>query len=260
MADDRALLPLMDLNMWEMYRDMTRVADGGEIRETRTLTMIAVPDAVVWNNLALVRAPIDPEELIAEARAFYAARRRPFAVYARAHADQALEEALVARGFTMLVANPGMALRADPGTVCAPAGLEIRAVTDAQGLADYRHVTAEAYATYEQPRELARHLFASLESVCAPGVQGFVGYVAGTPVAGATLYLTHGVAGVGEVGTVPAHRGRRYAEAVTWAVVREGLRRGATFANLQAAPMGAPVYTRMGFETLTEYRILVGRV
>ena len=63
-----------------------------------------------------------------------------------------------------------------------------------------------------------------------------------------------------EVGTVPAHRGKRYAEAVTWAVVREGFRRGATFSNLQAAPMGTSVYARMGFETLTEYRIYVGSV
>ena len=87
-------------------------------------------------------------------------------------------------------------------------------------------------------------------------MQGFVGYVDGTAVAAAALYLTHGVAGIGWVGCVPSARGRRYAEAVTWRAVREGFRRGASFANLQASPMGRPVYERMGFATPTEYRVL----
>jgi len=246
--------------MREMYRQMTRVADGGELRETRALTMNAVPDSVVWNNLVQIRTAIDPDELAAEIREFYVRRELPFAVYVRAHADQEIEATLLARGFTMLVANPGMALMEDPGVECRPTGLDVRATTDERGRADFLYVSAEAYATYDQPRELAAHMFASIESVCAPGVQGFVGYVDDEPVAAAALYLTHGVAGVGEVGTVPAHRGHRYAEAVTWAVVREGFRRGATFSNLQAAPMGTPVYRRMGFETLTEYRFYVGSV
>ncbi len=46
-------------------------------------------------------------------------------------------------------------------------------------------------------------------------------------------------------------------EAVTWAALREGFRRGGAFANLQASPMGRPIYERMGFITLTEYRVLI---
>ena len=79
-------------------------------------------------------------------------------------------------------------------------------------------------------------------------------------MAAAALYLTHGVAGIGWVGTVSAHRGHRYAEAVTWAAVREGFKRGAIFANLQASPLGRPVYERMGFITPTRYQVLVGTV
>jgi hypothetical protein len=259
-ADRARLLRYMDLNMWEMYRELVRVAEGGEIRETEALTMLAVPDSVVWSNLVLVRGPIAVDDLVREVRDFYVRRNRPFGIYTRGHADGELTAALKARGLEELVSNPGMALLGDPGTVCAPPGFEVRATVDDRGRRDYCHVTAEAYATYEQPRELAHHLYASTESVCAPCVQGFVGYVGSEPVAAATLYLTHGVAGVGEVGTVPAHRGHRYAEAVTWAVVREGFRRGAAFVNLQASPMGGPVYTRMGFGTPTEYFVLVGEV
>jgi len=31
---------------------------------------------------------------------------------------------------------------------------------------------------------------------------------------------------------------------------------GPFFANLQASPMGRPIYERMGFVTMTEYRVL----
>lgn len=256
-ADRARLLRYMDLNLWEMYRAMARAADGGEIRETRALTMLAVPGSMVWNNLVLVRDAIEADELVREVRDFYVRRGLPFGIYTRAHADADLEQALVARAFAVLVGNPGMVLLRDPGTACAPAGLAVRAATDERGRDAFRHVTGEAYATYDQPRDLADHLFATLASVCAPTVQGFVGWVGDEPVAAAALYLTHGVAGVGEVGTVPAHRGRRYAEAVTWAVVREGFRRGAAFVNLQASPMGEAVYARMGFTTPTAYHVLV---
>ena len=257
-ADRATLLRLMDLNMWEMCREMTRYTRGGELIETPELTLTASPFGAPFNNLALVRAPIDAGALIQALQDFYVRRGRAFAIMTRKHADTALEDALGERGFTVLVSEPGMALLADPGTRGEPPGLDVRpAVTDA-GRRDFLHVSAEAYATYEQPRPYTEAAFDALESVCSPQIQGFVGYVDGRPVAAAALYLTHGVAGIGWVGTVPEERGRAYGEAVTWAAVREGFRRGAAFANLQASPMGRAVYERMGFVTVTKYRLLVG--
>jgi hypothetical protein len=175
----------------------------------------------------------------------------------RAHADAPLEAELRAAGYETFASMPGMVLRDDPGTPCAPAGLEIRAAVDERGRDDFRQVSAAAYATYGAPAAYADDAFARRESVCAPHIQGFVGYAGGAPVAAAAVYVTHGVAGIGWVGCTPPARGHRYAEAVTWTALREGLRRGATFTNLQASPMGRPVYARMGFETPTEYRVLV---
>ena len=152
---------------------------------------------------------------------------------------------------------PGMALLGDPGTRRKPEELKIRPAVDDAGRRDYLDVTAESYAVYGQQRETADDLFASLESVCAPHLQGLVGYVEGRPVAAAMAYVTHGVAGIGWVGVVSDARRKGYAEAVTWAAVREGFRRGGAFANLQASPMGQPVYERMGFSTPTQYRVWV---
>jgi hypothetical protein len=256
--DRAALLRRMDLNMWEMFREIIRTGRGGELVERPGFTMAASPHGTFFHNMVLVRDAVDPDEILAAARDHYVRRERPFSIWTRAHADQALEAVLRARGFVQAVAMPAMALLEDPGTRCEPPGLEIRPATTDGQRRDFLEVTAEAYSVYQQPRALTADAFASLESVCAPHIQGFVGYVEGEPVAAAAVYVTHGVAGIGWVGTVGAHRRRRYAEAVTWAAVREGFRRGGTLASLQASPMGRPVYERMGFGTPSEYRVLVG--
>jgi ketosteroid isomerase-like protein len=257
-ADPAALLRQMDLNMWEMFREIIRLGRGAELFETPQLTMAFSPNGTSFHNMIMVRDAVPVDELVAAVHERYVRRGRLFSVWTRAHADEALEAALRERGMMELVSMPAMALLADPGTRCEPPGLEIRAATDEQGRRDYLHVTAEAYATFQQPSELTEDAFVSVESVHGPHIQGFVGYVAGAPVAAAAVYVTHGVAGIGWVGTVPSHRGHGYAEAVTWAAVREGFRRGGAFASLQASPMGRPIYERMGFITPSHYRVLVG--
>jgi ketosteroid isomerase-like protein len=257
-AERPELLRLMDLNMWEMFREIIRVGRGGELVEAPGFTMAASPHGAFFHNMVLVRDEVDASRLLDAVRDFYVRRGRPFSIWTRPHADAGLEAALHERGFMPAVAMPAMALLGDPGTRCEPPGLKIRPVTTDQGRRDYLEVTAEAYAVFQQPRELTEDMFASLASVYAPHVQGFVGYVDGMPAAAAAVYVTHGVAGIGWVGTVSAYRGRRYAEAVTWAAVREGFRRGGVIASLQASPMGRPVYERMGFVTPSEYRVLVG--
>jgi ketosteroid isomerase-like protein len=256
--DERTLLRAMDLNMWAMFRELIRLARGGEVRETARFTMAAHPEGTPFHNMVMVHEPIEAGTLLAAIEDFHGRRGLPFSVWTRAHADQALEAELQQRGFHELLSMPAMALLGDPGTRVEPKGLDIRRTTTDQGRRDYLEVTAEAYAVYGQPRAFAEAAFASLESVCAPHVQGFVGYLDGKPVAAAALWLSHGVGGINWVGTTTEHRGRGFAEAVTWAAVREGFRRGAAFANLQASPMGRPVYERMGFITPSHYRVLIG--
>jgi uncharacterized protein len=259
-AERDALLRRMDLNMWEMFREIIRLGRGSELLDTPQFYMAFTPTGTPFHNMVMVRDAVDADTLFGAIQEFYVRRRRRFSIWTRAHADAALEGELRARGFTEFTTMPGMVLLGDPGTRRAPSGLEIRPTINDDGRRDYLQVTAAAYATYGAPREYADDAFASLESVCAPHIQGFVGSVHGEPAAAATVYVTHGVAGIGWVGTVPEHRGHGFAEAVTWAAIREGFRRGGAFANLQASVMGRPIYERMGFSTPTEYRVLVGPV
>jgi ketosteroid isomerase-like protein len=254
-SEPAALLRAMDLNMWEMMREVDRRARGTEMRETNALTMAALPRGDAFHNKVLVRDTVDADTLVREVDAFYGPRGLRCSLWLRDHADGALPAALETRGFKEWLSLPAMALLGDPGTRCEPDGLRIRRTGDDAGRRGFAHVTAEAYATYGSPREVVGDMFATLESLSAPHIQGFVGWVGDEPVAAAAVYVTHGVAGIDWVGTVGEHRGKRYAEAVTWAAIREGFRRGAAFANLQASPMGRPVYERMGFITPSRYRL-----
>src|SRR6185503_1100241 len=113
---------------------------------------------------------------------------------------------------------------------------------------------ARAFGVYEVPGESITEHFLTAESVSGPATQAYLAYRAGRAVAGAVLYMAHDVGGIGWVATLPEEFGRGYGRAVTWAVIEAGIARGARFMNLQASPMGEPMYRRMGFTTPTHYR------
>jgi len=243
-----------------LVRAFGALGRGGELVETPTYYMGYSPHGTIFHNLVMLRDAVDLDAVFAAARRFFVERAAPFSIWTRAHADHEAETALRARGFETFTTMPGMVLLGDPGTRCQPPALRVRPVVDDEGRRDFLTVAADAYATYGAPPAYAADAFASLDSVCAPHIQGFVGYILTLPVAAAAVYVTHGVAGIGWVGTRPEQRGKGYGEAVTWAAIREGFRRGGAFANLQASPMGRPIYERMGFGTPTEYRVLFGRI
>ena len=67
-----------------------------------------------------------------------------------------------------------------------------------------------------------------------------------------------GAAGIYNVTTVEAARGRGIGAAMTVAAVRHGADLGLDLATLQASTMGRPVYERLGFEfvcDLLPYRL-----
>ena len=253
-----SLLRLMDLNMQEMYREMARWTPGGFVVERGGLVLVGAPHGTVVTNMAMVAGRTDVATVVEETERVYGRSGLPFSVHTRAHVDGELEESLASGGFHEIATTPGMVFRAGANAaIDPPAELDVRPVERDAQRAAYADVMAEAYAVYGTPEESTQAFFARMESVRGPTVQAYLGCVEGRAVSGATLYLSHGIGGVGWVGTRPAAFGRGYGAALTWRVVEEGLRRGVPLLNLQASPMGAPVYRRMGFETPTHYHMYI---
>ena len=76
----------------------------------------------------------------------------------------------------------------------------------------------------------------------------WVGYLDGTPVASASLFRCAGVAGVYNVATLPAARGRGIGAAISQAPLHEARGDGFRLAVLQASPAAFPLYVRLGFQ------------
>lgn len=252
--DEGRLLALIDLNWMEMVRETTRNTTGGWIVERSGLVMCGTPRGTIVTNQAIVTGPIRPAAVRAETAAVFGRAHVPFSIITRDHADADLQVDLRNAGFAELMNTPAMVLFPHETLPPPPPDLDIRPVLEDAGCAAYARVMGEAYGVYGTPRESTESHFKRLPSVRGPMTQAYLAWRDGRAVAGATLYLTHGVAGVGWVGTIPTELCRGHGLAVTWRVVAEGWRRGAHFASLQASPMGASVYRRMGFSTPTYYR------
>ncbi len=249
------LLALMDANLVAVYAADTRATPGGEVLETPGLVMCRTPQGTVATNIAIVTGPIDTRRVRDLTNAMYRPTGSPFSVWTREHADAVLEGELAREGFHPIHREPGMVLL--PGaqsTAPSPTGVTIRPVLDEAARETYARLVARAFAIYGTPETSTAEHFATLAGVSGPTTQAYLAYAADRPVAGATLYMAHGVGGIGWVGTLPEEFGHGYGRAVTKAVIEEGFRRRARFLNLQASPMGEPMYRRMGFVTPTHYR------
>ncbi len=180
---------------------------------------------------------------------YFAGVDLPFCFNCRAdHASQCAE-ALETAGYARTVETPVMALDPIPDGTRKVDGLEIHRVESARDLADFQKT---AFLGFDLP-EAGGPLFLTEELRTQPNVRLYLGRIDGQACCTSLVIATGSVAGIYWVATLEAQRGKGLGEAITWAAVRGGRELGCGIANLQASIAGAPVYARMGFETLTDY-------
>ena len=169
--------------------------------------------------------------------------------------DADVADGLLARGATQIGTMPVMALRLDRvREVVGPPGLGIEEATGLDAL-------GELVVAYAPPFGITSDLVDPVvareaDRSDAPGeLVRFAGRINGKIVGTSALFDRNGVAGIYVVATVEGHRRRGIGAALTEAAVRAGRERGLRVATLQATSMGKPVYERMGFEVVSEYRL-----
>jgi len=98
--------------------------------------------------------------------------------------------------------------------------------------------------------------FSSPEAFALPGAVPYLAREDGQVVAVGFGVFGQGTAGVFNIATVPAYRGRGYGRAVTSQIVADGVARGADLAYLQSSEDGYPLYQSMGFRTVETWTYL----
>ena len=222
---------------------------------------------VISNAAFRIDDELDPDKFLERARTWFAARKRSFAVWARAGAeeDRDLIETLERTGLQNVYEMPEMVLEgkgksSEPAFEAElPAGVELRRVRSADDAAEYWRVATESYASIGFPSEIFA-FYENNEYLWADGAAAFLAHFEGRPAGISMTIVSHGVAGIYWVGTTEAARGRGLGRAVTAAALNAGLELGAASASLQASPMGESLYRRMGFETIYDYRLYLCRL
>lgn len=201
---------------------------------------------------------LDPGEFIERARAFFSPRGRGFAVWARTDVeeDRELITSAEAVGLRPVHEMPEMLLDRRADSSPPSAGAELRQVATPEDAAGFWRVAANAYLSNGFPPEVFAY-YDSHEGLWADNVAAFLAHLDGQPASIAMTIVTGGVAGIYWVGTTAEARGHGLARTLTATAVNAGFDMGAEIASLQASAMGEPIYKRMGFQRIFDYRLLM---
>jgi hypothetical protein len=155
-------------------------------------------------------------------------------------------------GWTLLGEVPLMLRQAGGDIPESRSGLRVVAVRDEMALRHAEMVTVRGFGIRDQEVMVPGGLFgtALLED---DRMRMWVGYAGDTPVTTSACFVSAGITNVINVATLPEARGRGYGSEVTWHAT---LTDPSLPSLLIASAQGRPVYERMGFSTIRQFRLL----
>jgi len=241
---------------WRAYG----LVEGGLLREAadHALMLSGVPHPL-FNNV-LGAAPADPQRaaaMVAEVQAALNARGLPLLWWTLPDRldESGLATALTAAGAQAVGATPAMELDlAQLPTDPLPPGLNLHEV----GPEEFALWAEIAGRGTDLPPEVVQALREREPQIPADdGRRRFLARLDDAPVGTVcTIERDHEV-GVFAVAVLAEHRRRGLGAAITLEPLRAAAARGCRVAQLQASPLGEPVYRRLGFVQRGEFRIFL---
>ena len=254
--DTDELLHLADCNLSEFCREQARCLPPYRIEEREHALLIAsgtrfpTPPA----NCVLPIGVGDATRLLDDAREYFGKLGRGFGVYAPTHLGPELARACEANQWQKLSEAPGMVLRERLQPSAAGHGVELRFIHSDVEADQFVAIAAQAYESIGLPADVSRKLFSQRERWrTRPYLKGQLVYEHERPVAAALVLLSHGIAGIYWVGTLPDARGRGHATLLMRQLSNHAFDCGARCVVLQATPFGEPVYRKLGYREFTRY-------
>lgn len=168
-------------------------------------------------------------------------------------------ELLEKRGFSH-VQLTGMAIELDDmQTPPSDASLRVERVRDSIALEAWCCVLAKGFAVPQIAADGFGRAF-KVFGLDGPDWNLYLAYLDGEAVAASSMYLGAGVAGIYNVATRPAARGKGAGSAVSYVPLKRAQQAGYQIGTLQASKLGYGVYLRLGFKEVCRFNLYVAKV
>lgn len=244
-------------NLRQSFRALAEVRPKGSTPELPGVTIASLGVRFQMFNAAFFSSTIDSTDELSNrletARAYFRTEGRAWSLWVCEDwlawsVRRRLSRSCSTFGLRIAAELPGMiADRLQPPRRPFPA-LEIRRITTDQDLTSFRSIGSLCF-------RVPPHWFAEVFDATILQNRQFECWLAlldGEPVATAATVPSASAIGLYNIATIPAHRGRGIAEAITrHAAADAQLRYGPLPLVLQSTAMGMGVYSRLGFSAVT---------
>lgn len=261
--DLRSVLARGDRNLASYLRHLSVTATDGSHQDDGGVLCFAGghPYPGTYTNGVIRTDDTTPAaDALETARAYFQPLRRGYAVWVKTHHDADLAAAAAAAGMWQrppLSGNPGIVWTGGRLGVPRLPGVEIRRAEDQAARAEYLDVVLEGYGIAGLPADLAERVIFSTRSLDDERVRAFVAYDEADRSRGlsvAMVYVEGDTAGIQWGATRLAARGRGLGKAVFRAAHDAAIGMGATCVAGQASQQGLPLWTSLGYRTVTHYQ------
>jgi ribosomal protein S18 acetylase RimI-like enzyme len=236
----------------------------GPVEQRAGLRLITSRVSFSVFNIALLDAEVpDPfhpavcelDRRLETAGEHYSARNREWSVWVCEHllgqqTSRRLMKICEAHGLNCIAESPGMEADDFPPRRRALPELVYRLASDRATRRDFAHIVT---ACFHIPATISAIIYEHDEPWQTP-LDIWLGYRDGQAVTSAAVIPAAGGLGIYSVATLPAWRGRGYAEAVMRHAVEDQRAKGvAGPLVLQSSPAGLDLYRKLGFRRVTRY-------
>jgi GNAT superfamily N-acetyltransferase len=252
---ERDLLLTLAKAAAEGFRSLSMSASGGSNEDVGGVTCWYSASFVpVFNGAAILAPGQINADTLGAVEAYFKRRGRPYSVMCLDTLVPHAEGLFARHGYAAYDTMPAMWLEGVPAD--DPQGssdLLVSRIMTPGPLAVFRSILSEVFRL-----SLSEvNLVLSERALSVGHTRHYLGSVHGAAVATATLVLSDGVAGVWNVGTMPAYRHRGIAAAMMRHILAEARALGYTSSMLLASDEGTPLYRRLGYRALGMLQVFV---
>lgn len=252
---ERARLVRLAMAAVDGFRSLSLSADGGSADDVGgAVCWYSSSYVPVFNGAGVFDERLITRETLSAIEGYFKWRGRPYSVMSLDALVPYAGRLLSRYNYAEYDSMPAMWLEGPPRDEARGSEeLWVSRVNTPAPLSSFRNILSQVF--YLSMAEV--NLVLGEKTLQAPHVRHYLGWLDSAPVGTATLVLSGKVAGVWNVGTLQEYRRRGVAAALMRHILADARSLGYYASMLLASNDGLPMYTRMGYETLSTVRVFV---